>query len=139
MRRQESINLPFRLFIDVDLRNCQVTKCCKNRIHISGLQNTLRRRPTRSLCRGNVNGEVSFNAIVPDTDDKEEEKEEEEEDVIPNVFDRLSVQEMRQRVLEQPEKTFRELSNEFVQNFLLLCFSGEEKKSDFFQISFLNE
>lgn len=82
-----------------------------------------------------MNGEVSFNAIVPDTDDKEEE----EEDVIPNVFDRLSVQEMRQRVLEQPEKAFRELSNEFVQNFLLLCFSGEEKKSDFFRISFLNE
>lgn len=123
----------------MDLRNCQITKCCNNPIHISSLQNTLRRRPTCPLCRGNVNGEVSFNAIVPDTDDKEEEKEVEEEDVIPNVFDRLSVQEMRQRVLEQPEKTFRELSNEFVQNFLLLCFSGEEKKSDFFQISFLNE
>lgn len=122
--------------MDVDLRNCQITKCCNNPIHISSLQNTLRRRPTCPLCRGNVNGEVSFNAIVPDTNDKEEE---EEEDVIPNVFDRLSVQEMRQRVLEQPEKTFRELSNEFVQNFLLLCFSGEEKKSDFFQISFLNE
>ena len=93
----------------------------------------MRRRPTCPLCRGNVNGEVSFNAIVPDTDDKEEE---EEEDVIPNVFDRLSVQEMRQRVLEQPEKTFRELSNEFVQNFLLLCFSGEEKNPIFFKYLF---
>ena len=123
----------------MDLRNCQITKCCNNPIHISSLQNTLRRRPTCPLCRGNVNGEVSFNAIVPDTDDKEEEKEEEEEeeeDVIPNVFDRLSVQEMRQRVLEQPEKTFRELSNEFVQNFLLLCFSGEEKNPIFFKYLF---
>ena len=33
---------------------------------------------------------------------------------------------------QMSSKTFRELSNEFVQNFLLLCFSGEEKKSDFF-------
>lgn len=40
---------------------------------------------------------------------------------------------------QMSSKTFRELSNEFVQNFLLLCFSGEEKKSDFFRISFLNE
>ena len=33
---------------------------------------------------------------------------------------------------QMSSKTFRELSNEFVQNFLLLCFSGEEKKKRFF-------
>ena len=122
----------------MDLRNCQITKCCNNPIHISSLQNTLRRRPTCPLCRGNVNGEVSFNAIVPDTDDKEEE----EEDVIPMsfpFFDSLSVQEMRQRALEQPEKTFRELSNELVQKIFVSMFFRKRKNIRFFQISFVNE
>lgn len=112
----------------MDLRNCQITKCCNNPIHISSLQNTLRRRPTCPLCRGNVNGEVSFNAIVPDTDDKEEE---EEEDVIPNVFDRLSVQEMRQGVLEQPEKHSESCRTSLYKTFCCYVFP-EKKKIRFF-------
>ena len=112
----------------MDLRNCQITKCCNNPIHISSLQNTLRRRPTCPLCRGNVNGEVSFNAIVPDTDDKEEE----EEEVIPNVFDSLSVQEMRQRALEQPEKNIqRAVERVSTKNFCFYVFP-EKKKYPFF-------
>ena len=37
---------------------------------------------------------------------------------------------------QMSSKTFRELSNEFVQNFLLLCFSGEEKNPIFFKYLF---
>lgn len=118
--------------MDVDLRNCQITKCCNNPIHISSLQNTLRRRPTCPLCRGNVNGEVSFNAIVPDTDDKEEE----EEDVIPNVFDRLSVQEKRQGVLEQPEKHSESCRTSLYKTFCCYVFREKKKNPIFFKYLF---
>ena len=40
---------------------------------------------------------------------------------------------------QMSSKTFRELSNEFVQNFLLLCFSGEEKNPIFFKYLFQKE
>ena len=37
---------------------------------------------------------------------------------------------------QMSSKKFRELSNEFVQNFLLQCFSGEEKNPIFFKYLF---
>ena len=85
-------------------------------MHISSLQNTLRRRPTCPLCRGNVNGEVSFNAIVPDTDDKEEE----EEDVIPNVFENI------QRAVERV----------CTKLFVAMFFRRRKKKTIFFKYLF---
>ena len=55
---------------------------------------------------------------------------------MPSYPIQMIRKEKKKMSFQMSSKTFRELSNEFVQNFLLLCFSGEEKNPIFLKYLF---